>query len=191
MKEVIKEIEKLGIGKVEKDVFLSKYTTYKTGGLARAIVYPKDVESLIKLLKYLKSNSIKHKVLGNGSNLLFSDKVYEGVLIKLSELNKVEFINNKVYVEAGYPLVKLSHMAAKRSLTGLEFASGIPGTVGGAVFMNTGAYKSDMGYITQVVTVLTPDLRIITLENKEMNFHYRTSFLKKHPEYICISAVIR
>lgn len=191
MKEVIKEIEKLGIGKVEKDVFLSKYTTYKTGGLAKAIVYPKDVESLIKLLKYLKSNSIKHKILGNGSNLLFSDKVYEGVLIRLSELNKVEFVNNKVYVEAGYPLVKLSHMAAKRSLTGLEFASGIPGTVGGAVFMNAGAYKSDMGYITQEVTVLTPDLRIITLENKEMNFHYRTSFLKTHTEYICLSAMIR
>ena len=80
---------------------------------------------------------------------------------------------------------------AKKGLAGLEFATGIPGTVGGAVFMNAGAYKSDMGYIVQTVTVLTPDLRIIKLENKEMNFHYRSSFLQTHPGYICLEVVIR
>ena len=191
MDEVIKELVKANIGKVEKDVFLSRYTTYKTGGLAKCIVYPKEVESLIKTIKILNNNNVKYKLLGNGSNLLFSDKVYNGVLIKLNELNKVEFFENKIHVEAGFPLMRLSHLAAKRALTGLEFAAGIPGTVGGAVFMNAGAYKSDMGYITQEVTVLTPDLKIITLENKEMNFHYRTSFLKTHPKYICLSAVIR
>ena len=191
MDEVIKELVKANIGKVEKDVFLSRYTTYKTGGLAKCIVYPKEVESLIKTIKILKNNNVKYKLLGNGSNLLFSDKVYNGVLIRLTELDKVEFFENKIHVGAGFPLIKLSHLAAKRSLTGLEFAAGIPGTVGGAVFMNAGAYKSDMGYITREVTVLTPDLRIITLENKEMNFHYRTSFLKTHPNYICLSAVIR
>ena len=80
---------------------------------------------------------------------------------------------------------------AKRGLAGLEFASGIPGTVGGAVFMNAGAYKSDMGYVVQDVTVLTPDLRIIKLENKEMDFHYRSSFLQSHPGYICLEVVLR
>ena len=191
MNDVIKELEKANIGRVEKDVFLSKYTTYKTGGLARAIVYPKEVESLIKTIKILRRNNVKYKLLGNGSNLLFSDKKYEGVLIKLNEFDNVEFFGNRIHVEAGFPLMKLSHLVAKRGLTGLEFASGIPGTIGGAVFMNAGAYKSDMGYITREVTVLTPDLKIITLENKEMNFHYRTSFLKTHPNYICLSAVIR
>lgn len=191
MDNIIKELSKLNVGKLEKDVFLSKYTTYRTGGLARCIVYPKDVECLVTTIKVLKKNKVKFKILGNGSNLLFSDKVYEGVLIRLKELNSVEFIGNKVKVGAGFSLVKLSLMAAKKSLTGLEFASGIPGTVGGAVFMNAGAYKSDMGYVVQEVQVLTPDLKIITLENREMNFHYRTSFLKTHPDYICLGAIIK
>ena len=82
-------------------------------------------------------------------------------------------------------------MTAKKGLAGLEFASGIPGTVGGAVFMNAGAYKSDMGYVVQEVKVLTPDYKIITLENKEMNFHYRSSFLQAHPDYICLEVVIK
>ena len=82
-------------------------------------------------------------------------------------------------------------MAAKRGLTGLEFASGIPGTVGGAVFMNAGAYKTDMGYIVESVKVLTPDFKVIKLENKEMDFHYRTSFLQKNPGYICLEVVLK
>ena len=191
MNNVIKELEKNSIGKIEKDVFLSKYTTYRTGGLAKYIVYPKNVECLVTTIKILKKNKIKYKILGNGSNLLFSDKVYDGVLIKLNELNNVEFFGTKVKVEAGFSLVKLSMMAAKRALTGLEFASGIPGTVGGAIFMNAGAYKSDMGYVVQEVKVLTQDEKIITLENREMNFHYRTSFLKTHPEYICLEVIIK
>lgn len=191
MKEVIIEIEKNNIGKIEKDVFLSKYTTYKVGGLARCIVYPKNISKLVQLIKILKKHRISFKIFGNGSNLLFSDKVYEGVLIKLSEFNEVEFYDKKVRVGAGYSLMKLSSLCAKRGLTGFEFASGIPGTIGGAVFMNAGAYNSDMGYVVQEVKVLTPDFRIITLENREMDFHYRTSFLKKHPNYICLEVVIK
>ena len=110
----------------------------------------------------------------------------------MDEFRDLEFFGtSKVRVGAGYSLVKLSLQAAKRGLAGLEFAAGIPGTVGGAVFMNAGAYKSDMGYIVQDITVLTPDLRIIKLENKELDFHYRSSFLQKHPGYICLEAVIR
>jgi len=82
-------------------------------------------------------------------------------------------------------------MACKKSLAGLEFAAGIPGSVGGAVYMNAGAYKSDMGYIVQSVKVLTPELKIITLENKEMNFHYRSSFLQTHPGYICLEVNLK
>ena len=104
----------------------------------------------------------------------------------------MEFISkDKVRVEAGYSLIKLSMVTAKKGLTGLEFASGIPGSVGGAVYMNAGAYKSDMGYVVERVKVLTPDLRIIYLENKEMNFHYRSSFLQSHPDYICLEAIIK
>lgn len=191
MKEVIEQIKQLGVGKIEENISLRKYTTYKTGGIASCVVYPKDIEKLIDLLKVIRNNNIKYKILGNGSNLLFSDQEYKGILIKLTELNQLEIIHNKVRVGAGFSLIKLSRIAAKNSLTGLEFASGIPGTIGGAVFMNAGAYKKDMGYIVRSVKVLTPDYRIIELENKELNFHYRTSFFKTHPDFICLEANIR
>lgn len=189
---IISEIEKLDIGRVEANVSLSKYTTYRVGGIALAMVYPKSVKKLISLVKLLTGSKIKYKVIGNGSNLLFSDKNFDGVIIKLTELTNIEFLSyNKIRVEAGYSLPKLSLLVAKKGLAGLEFASGIPGTVGGAIFMNAGAYKSDMGYIVQSVRVLTPDCKIITFENREMDFHYRSSFLQKHPEYICLDAVIK
>lgn len=191
MDDIIEILKNKNIGKIEENVPLKKYTTYRSGGTARCIIYPKNIDKLIDLLTILKANNIKYKILGNGSNLLFSDKPYEGILIKLNEFNDIEFISkNKIRVGAGFSLVKLSMIAAKRSLTGLEFASGIPGTVGGAVFMNAGAYMSDMGYIVETVKVLTPDLKILTLVNKEMNFHYRTSFLKNNPEYICLETTI-
>lgn len=192
MKEIIEELEKMNIGKIECDVSLDKFTTYRVGGIAAAIVYPKNVDNLKKLLEKIKSNNIPYKILGFGSNLLFSNKRYDGILIKLDEFDDVEFFSsNKVRVGAGYSLAKLSMQTAKKGLAGLEFAAGIPGTIGGAVFMNAGAYKSDMGYIVQDVTVLTPELKIIKLENREMNFHYRTSFLQTHPGYICLEAVLR
>lgn len=186
------EIEQLGIGKTEKNVQLSKHTTYKTGGKAKLIAYPKNTNSLIKLLKYLQNNNIKYTILGNGSNVLFSDNPYDGVIIKLNEFDELKFINKtKLKVGAGYSLMKLSLLTAKKGLTGLEFASGIPGTIGGAVYMNAGAYKSDMGYVVEQVKVLTPDFKVISLENRELNFHYRTSFFKKHKNYICLQATIK
>ena len=192
MSEWLTDLKQLNIGKIETDASLKKFTTYKVGGKALAIVYPKNVDGLIKLLRLLKENDVKYKILGNGSNLLFSDSLFEGIIIKLSSFDEVEFFgNNKVRVGAGYSLIKLSLLTAKKGLAGLEFASGIPGTVGGAVFMNAGAYKSDMGYVVQEVKVLTPDYKIITLENKELNFHYRSSFLQKHPEYICLEVIIK
>lgn len=189
--ELIEQLKQMNIGKLETNVLLSKYTTYKVGGKAKVLAYPKNIEKLITLLKWAKTNNISYKMLGNGSNLIFSDADYNGILIKLTEFDDIEIFDNKIRVGAGYSLMKLSRIALKNSLTGLEFAAGIPGTVGGAVFMNAGAYKSDMGYIVQMIKVLTPDFRIVTLENKELAFHYRTSFLKTHPNYICLEATIK
>lgn len=192
MNDVIELIKKDDICKIYENVSISKYTTYRVGGICRVMAYPADVSELIKLLKLLKSRNVKYKILGNGSNLLFSDKEYDGFLIKLNSFDTLTFFgNNKVKVGAGYSLIKLSLMAAKKGLTGLEFASGIPGTVGGAVFMNAGAYKSDMGYIVETVKVLTPNLEIINLENKEMNFHYRSSFLQTHRDYVCLEVILK
>ena len=188
---MIENIKKLKIGKIIVKPKMSDFTTYKVGGYAKALVYPNSVDSLTKLLKYLKENNIKHKVIGNGSNLIFKDELYDGVLIKLTELDNLEISGTTLKVEAGYNLIKLSMKAAKLGLAGLEFASGIPGTIGGAVYMNAGAYKSDMGYIVREVKVLTPSLEIKTLSNKELDFHYRTSFLQKNKDYICLEATIK
>ena len=190
MKNLINYIKNNNIGKYDENESIKKLTSYKVGGKAKVVVYPKDEEKLIELITYLKNNSITYKVIGNGSNLLFSDKDYDGALIKLTNFDNCEIRGTTVKVGAGYSLVKLSLQTAKESLTGLEFASGIPGTIGGAVFMNAGAYKSDMGYIVRNVRVLTPEMQIITLSNAEMNFHYRTSFLKTHPDYICLGCTL-
>lgn len=190
MKEFLKEVEKYDIGKVIQDVFLSKYTTYKVGGLASVIIYPKTRDKLVSLCKLIKKYRLPYKVLGKGSNLLFSDKKYEGVLIKLDEFDKIEFIGNKVFCGSGASLMKVAAQSIRHGLAGLEFATGIPGSIGGAVYMNAGAYKSDMGYVVQSVTVLTDELKIITLSNPEMEFHYRSSILQRKA-YICLEVVIR
>lgn len=186
----IDDIRKLKVGKVIENINLKKYTTYKAGGIGRVLVIPKDVESLQKLFNYINKNNIKYKMLGLGSNLIFGDDIYEGILIKLDEFNDVNISGTTIRVGAGYSLIKLSLLAARNDLAGLEFASGIPGTVGGAIYMNAGAYKSDMGYIVKEIKVLTPDNKIITMSNKELDFHYRTSFLQKNPGYICLEATL-
>lgn len=190
MEKLIEEIRKGTFGRFIENASLKKFTSYKVGGQAKVIVYPKDTKKLIELLKLIKHYNINYKVLGNGSNLLFSDKDYNGVLIKLDEFDQLEFQGNNITVGAGYSLMKLASFATRKSLAGLEFASGIPGTVGGAVYMNAGAYKSDMGYIVKKVKVLTPDFKIISMTNSELNFHYRTSFFQKNTGFICLEATI-
>ncbi len=192
MKELITKLIKADIGKVEKNVSLKKYNTYKVDGVISCVIHPLNTSSLIRSLKIIKESKIKYKIIGKGSNILFSNSGYEGVFISLNEFDDLEFISTtKFKVGSGYSLMKLSNAVAKKGLAGLEFASGIPGTVGGAIFMNAGAYKSDMGYIVTEVKVLTPDYHVITLSNKEMDFHYRTSFLQKNPDYICLEVNIK
>lgn len=188
--KLVEELKKLNIGKVIDKVELRDYTTYKVGGKALCMVYPDDTESLIELISYLKDRDIKYKILGNGSNVIFNDAIYNGVIIKLENFNNLTIRGNFITVGSGYMLNKLALRLSRLSYTGLEFATGIPGTIGGAVFMNAGAYKMDMGYIVTEIKVLTPTLEIKTMKNKELNFHYRDSFLKQHPDYICLEATL-
>ncbi len=191
MKEIINEIKKHEYGKILSDVSLKDYTTYKVGGICRYMVFPKNIDSLVEIIRLLKKNKIKHMVLGKGSNVLFSDNIYDGIIIKLDSFDSIQWRENKLIVGAGVSLMKVALMAVRKGLSGLEFATGIPGSVGGAVYMNAGAYKSDMGYVVSSIKVLTPKLRVITMVNKELEFHYRTSFLKTHPGYICLEATIK
>ena len=136
MIELIEELKNMNLGKVLTDESLKNYTTYKVGGNAKVIIYPKNIESLITLIRKLKNTQVKFMVLGNGSNVLFSDKDYEGVIIKLDELNHIEFHANRIIAGAGVPIMKVAREAIRHNLAGLEFATGIPGTVGGCVYMN-------------------------------------------------------
>ena len=191
MENIIRYLDDNNV-KYNTNVELSKITSYKVGGKARLIIYPSNEKELVEVLKKIDYYRLEFKVIGNCTNLLFSDELYTNVLINLSKMNEIKFLsNNKVKVGAGVNLLKLSLMCAKKDLTGLEFASGIPGNIGGAIYMNAGAYKSDMGYIVKSVRVLTDRYEIITLVNKEMDFHYRTSFLQKHKDYICLGATLQ
>ena len=172
------------------NVPLKNLTSYKLSGIASKVIFPSNVPELIELMKYIRKNHLKYKVIGSGSNLIF-DGDYNGILIKLDKLDHLTIKNCEITVEAGYLLKKLAIKACRLGLTGLEFATGIPGTVGGACSNNSGAYNSDMGYIVKSLKVLTPSLEIKIMENKELDYHYRTSFFEKNPEYIILEANIQ
>lgn len=190
MKNIISEIRKHKIGDYIEEVPLSKYTTYKVGGIASLIVYPNSVDKLITLIKVLRENKLEYKVLGNGSNVIFSDKPYDGVIIKLDSFDDLKIDDTVITVGAGYNLMKLAYKMSKMGLSGLEFAAGIPGSIGGAIYMNAGAYKSDMGYITSSIKVLTEDLEVKEIYNRDLDFHYRSSLLQRNPNLICIEATL-
>ena len=166
---------------------LKKYNTYKIDATCNYLVFPKDEEELILILKEIKDHNLKYLVLGNGSNIILSKNNYDGIVIKLDRLNKVTYNDKIVSAGAGYSLIKLAIDTIERGLSGLEFAAGIPGCVGASTAMNAGAYNSDMSSVIKEVMVLDPNLEIKTLSNQELAFEYRDSFLKKHKEYIVLS----
>lgn len=185
---MINELKKLKCGKILENVSLEKYTSYKLKEKAKYIIFVENIDNLKKLLEYLKNNKIKHKILGGGSNLIF-DGDYNGVLIKI-DFKEYSIDGRTIKADAGCNLIQLALKASRRGLTGFEFATGIPGTLGGAVYNNAGAYGSDMGYIVKNVTVLTPKLEIKVMNNKELDYHYRTSFFKHHKDYVILNATI-
>lgn len=187
---LIESLRNLKVGKVIEKANMKEYTTYKVGGPAIAVVIPNNTVDLIKLMNFIYTNNIKYKIIGNGSNLIFNDVGYDGIIIKLSKFDKFEHNGNTFKIGSGYPLVRAAMKISKDGYTGIEFATGIPGTIGGATFMNAGAYNSDMGYIISEVKVLTPKLEIKTMYNRDMKFSYRSSFLKDNPKYICLEISI-
>ena len=191
MEKIINEIMNEKIGDVIVNPSLSKYTTYKVGGNAKLLVYPKNIDKLITLMEIIERENIKFFVLGNGSNVLFSDNIYDGIIIKLDCFDTLEFNDNTINVGAGCNIIKVVMESVKHNLTGVEFASGIPGTIGGAIFMNAGAYNSEMKNVVKNVTVLTSNLKVITLTNAEMKFAYRESILQHKKGYICLGATLK
>lgn len=184
----IEEIYDLNVGDVIENVDLACYTTYKLKGHARVLVMPKDVDSLKILLNYIKTNNLKYKILGNGSNLIFVNDFYDGILIKLDSFNNIDINENFVVVGAGYNLMKLALKTCLMGLSGLEFATGIPGSVGGSIYMNAGAYNSDIASVLESAVLLDSNLNIVEFKNEDFCFNYRTSVLQKESNFICLEA---
>ena len=167
---------------------LRNYTTYKLEGKVACVYFPEDVTELEDLILMLKKEDKKHKILGNGSNLIISSK-YDGVLIKLEKFDKLDIDGNIVTVGSGYMLPKLALECAKKNLSGLEFASGIPGTIGGAIYQNAGAYGEQMDKVIKSVTVLDNQGNIKKLNKEELQLGYRDSILK-HENLICLEVML-
>ena len=185
MIDLYKELEALA--EVEENIPLSKMTTLRIGGVARYVVYPENTLSLQGVMNKLNQNHIPYKVIGKGSNLLCSDEPYDGVIIRLDRhLCNAYFDNEHLVAEAGCSIIALSYEAMKNELSGLEFASGIPGTVGGVTFMNAGAYKSSMADVIDSVSVYH-DGKIEWIQNADCGFSYRTSMFQKHPDWIILA----
>ena len=173
--------------KYYKEASLKNFNTYKIDIKCKYLVFPKTREELIKLIKYLKENKYKFIVLGNGSNVIFAGDYYDGIVVKLDNFKKLTIDDDVVTVEAGYSLIKLALDVSLEGLSGLEFASGIPGSIASSVAMNAGAYNDSLSEIVIDVEVLTPNYEIITMTNSQLDFKYRHSFFKDNKDYIIIS----
>lgn len=192
MKELVKDIVQiLGKENVLVDEPMKNHTTFKIGGLCDVFVKPTTIEQLREVIKLLKENDINYYIVGNGSNLLVSDDGYRGVIINLfNNFSEITVNDNTITASAGALLGKIGHVALENGLKGFEFATGIPGTLGGAVVMNAGAYGGEMKDVLVSATVLNKDGDIITLSNEELELGYRSSIIEKN-EYIVVSAEIR
>jgi len=178
-------------GTVIENVSLKKYNTYKIGGIAKYLISPNDINSLKELIIYLNKENIKYMVLGNGSNVIFSDDLYDGVIIKLDNFKNITIDNTKITAESGVMLPNLVKVAIQKNLVGLEWASGIPGTLGGSIYGNAGAYKSETADFIENITIMDKLGNIKILKKEDVDFSYRySSFKDKYKECIILNATL-
>lgn len=158
---------------------MCRHTTFRVGGKAACFVRISSIEQLQKLIPYFEQIGLPYFILGNGSNLLVSDDGYDGVILQVGDkFDRILTEGNRMEVQAGALLSVVARCALEHGLTGLEFASGIPGTIGGGVVMNAGAYGGEMKQVVTQVRVLGSDGEILTLDREAMEFGYRTSVIK-------------
>lgn len=170
---------------------MCRYTTFRVGGEAECIVIVHEEEELAKLITYLRQIEQEYFILGNGSNLLVGDKGYRGIIVKMGgPMEEVHVDGCRLVAKAGALLSKAAAAARRNSLSGLEFAAGIPGSIGGAIVMNAGAYDGEMKQIVESVRVMGRDGQIMTLDNDTMEFGYRTSIIKNRP-FIVLEVTLR
>lgn len=172
MQSVLNDIE------CRKDEPMKKHTTFRIGGPARFFYVPKNIDELKLIIEHCKDEKLKYMIIGNGSNMLFMDEGFDGAIICVgSGMSDISVDNTNIYVEAGALLSKVASGARDAGLTGMEFAAGIPGTIGGAIVMNAGAYGGEMKDIVSFVDILEADGIVRRYSNEEMQFGYRRSIV--------------
>lgn len=175
-----------------KDEPMARHTTFRIGGNAARMAFPRTQEELLTLMQYAAESGVSPLIIGNGSNLLVCDEgIDRPVICTAKALNKISFEGDCILAESGVLLSHLASFAQKNALTGLEFAHGIPGTLGGAICMNAGAYGGEMKDVVQSVTVFDTQSGVHTFSAQEMHFHYRGSLLSEHPEYTVLYVTLQ
>ena len=175
---------------VLRDEPMSRHTTFRIGGPADYFVTPSEAGQIGKITDLCRRQGVDHYIIGNGSNLLVGDRGYRGVIIQVfKNMNAVRVEGSVIRAQAGALLSKVAAAACEAELEGFEFASGIPGTLGGAVRMNAGAYGGEMKQVLQSASVLTPGGEILTLPVEEMGMGYRTSIVSRK-DYVVLEAVL-
>lgn len=169
---------------------MSRHTTFRIGGPASVFVTPKSEEDLVTTVNVCRSREIPYFILGNGSNLLVSDRGYDGVVVHIgANLRKISVKGTEITAETGAMLSQVAHAALEHGLTGMEFAAGIPGSLGGACMMNAGAYGGEMSQILTAVRALDPEGRVVNLSAKQLDLGYRHSVMMEK-QYVVLSAGI-
>lgn len=186
-----KLIEIAGSEQVCTDEPMKQHTTFRIGGRADYFVSPTETEQIRKIIELCRQENMPWYVIGNGSNLLVSDHGFRGVIIRLfKNYAGLRIEGEQIFVQAGALLSRTANAALQEGLTGFEFAAGIPGTIGGAMVMNAGAYGGEMKDITESVTVLTPEGELLTLKREELEMGYRTSLIARKG-YLVLEAVLK
>ncbi|MBC7087591.1 MAG: UDP-N-acetylmuramate dehydrogenase [Tissierellales bacterium] len=176
MEDIFELYSKYSFSDIRFNELMKNHTSFKIGGPADIFIIPETIEELINAIKIARESNIPYFVMGNGTNLLVKDGGIRGLVIKVnSKINQMFIEGEKITAQAGALLSDIAKFALNNSLSGMEFASGIPGTVGGAVMMNAGAYNGEMKDIVSKVKVLTKQNDIVTYSKQEMNFGYRKS----------------
>ena len=170
---------------------MSRHTTFRIGGPADYFVTASCADEIREIIGICLRNSVPYYIMGNGSDLLVGDRGFRGVIIQIfKKMNKIRVEGERIFVQAGALLSKTAAAACEASLTGMEFASGIPGTMGGALRMNAGAYGGEMKHIVESADILTTDGEVKTLSVGELGLGYRTSVISRN-DYVALEAVLK
>lgn len=170
--------------KILKKVSLVPFTNTKTGGFADFLAFPESYKSVQSLLQFANIHELPVTVIGNASNLIIRDGGIRGLTIILTHMNQISIYDDTIVADAGSSLIEMTKQAQQASLSGLEFASGIPGSVGGAIFMNAGAYGGEISMVTESVVVLTANATLKTIEKSNLDFGYRQSRVQEEGDIV-------